>query len=143
MRNVLSMPRKYHAALTAFDYLYRDAGNFKSHGSIILIGDLSVDDMRKITDAMEDGDRFIAEQVSIPALYSELFKWSGGRISSDHVWHSFEGFREVSPDEDDNLVIWGRKENFVSAFVRVKSWKILMSPNADSGNLTRFFSSFK
>jgi hypothetical protein len=77
---------------------------------------------------MEAEEFFVAEQVSIPSLYGELFAVSGGRTSADHTWHTFNGFKEIyAPTEYGP--IWGKASNFVEAFERVKQWEISLSPN--------------
>jgi hypothetical protein len=55
--------------LTRFNYLYRDAGNFKSCGSILLEGKLSAEDQERILARLEDGLFFVAEQLpSLPYM---------------------------------------------------------------------------
>lgn len=115
-------------SIVAFDYLYRDAGNFKSFGTIILRGNLSLENQRRIINAMESEEFFVAEQVSIPSLYNELFKLSGGRIPSDHAWHSFSQFRQLDL-EPESEIVWGSSDDLLSAFEAVSEWDISMSPN--------------
>lgn len=116
--------------LTAFDYLYRDAGNFKSRGTILLRGELSDDEQSQITSVMEADEFFVAEQVSTPALYAPLFELSGGRIMADHAWHSFSGFRSASPEEGARRALWSSARDVVAAFERVGEWDVSMSPNS-------------
>jgi len=63
---------------TAFDYMYRDAGNFKAFGTIVLKGYLSTGDQEIVCTSLDGGEFFVAEQVGVPALYDDLYKWSAG-----------------------------------------------------------------
>jgi hypothetical protein len=121
--------------LTAFDYMYRDAGNFKAHGSILISGRLSGGEKSRILDAMEANEFFIAEQLAIPPLYDALFQYSDGRISSDHAWHSFCGFRELDPVQALPEPIWGQTHELVAAFEQIGEWDIFLSPNAIAPSL--------
>jgi hypothetical protein len=84
---------------TAFDYLYRDAANFKAFGTIALRGGLSEADQQLIRERLDGGEYFIAEQVGVPPLYEHLYRWSYGPTQSDHCWHEFVGFRMVRTPE--------------------------------------------
>ena len=112
---------------SAFDYMYRDAGNFKAFGTIILQGTLETIDQELLRSRLSDGEFIIAEQVGVPPLYTELYRWSGGATNSDHCWHEFIGFREIPPPEMDSA-IWKAKE-FVNRFASVKAWDQALSPH--------------
>ena len=62
-----------------FEYLYRDAGNYKVFGDIWLTGALSDQERVALVDSLESGEFFVAEQIGVPPLYEELFRESGGR----------------------------------------------------------------
>lgn len=112
---------------SAFDYMYRDAGNFKAFGTIILEGPLSAADQELICSRLSSQEFFIAEQVGVPPLYQELYRWSGGATSSDHCWHEFVGFREsAAPERDSDRI---KTKEFVSRFTAVKSWNETRSPH--------------
>lgn len=116
--------------LTAFDYLYRDAGNFKARGTILLRGIMSSDDQKRLVDSLEAEEFFIAEQVAIPCLYDKLFELSDGPTPSDHAWHSFVDCRQVDPSETENRQLWGDTDDLLTAFESVSEWNVLLSPNA-------------
>lgn len=63
---------------TLFKYLYRDASNFKSRGSVVLSGLLSVAERGFIASKMEGGEFFIAEQIGVKPLYEALYELSDG-----------------------------------------------------------------
>jgi hypothetical protein len=116
---------------TAFDYMYRDAGNFKAFGTIILEGQLSAADQELIRSHLSSREFFIAEQVCVPPLYQELYRWSGGATDSDHCWHEFVGFRDITALEGDSGTI--KAKEFVSRFALVRRWDEALSPH---GRLT-------
>lgn len=83
-------------SLTAFEYLYRDAANYKAFGTVVLQGAHTDEDSNAIRNACESQAYFIAEQVSIAPLYAQLYEFSGGPTEDDHVFHEFMGLREAS-----------------------------------------------
>ena len=82
-----------------FEYLYRDAGNFKIFGVLLLTGyDSDVEAV--IRDSLEWGDQFVAEQVGVPALCREHWESVGeGPSDLDHAYHEFLALRPASADE--------------------------------------------
>ena len=112
---------------TAFDYMYRDAGNFKAFGTVILEGRVCAADRRLIRSRLSSGEFFIAEQIDVPPLYGELYRWSGGIIKSDHCWHEFIGFREIAEQPEHYPA--GTATEFVGRFAAVKDWNEALSPH--------------
>jgi hypothetical protein len=116
---------------TIFEYLYRDAGNFKSYGSILLLGQISRTEHGVIERKMESGEFFIAEQIGVKALYKELYKFSGGMTQQDHVWHSFVEFRGVNDDDHiDDMEVWGTVVDFIKKFASIGEWNLRLSRHA-------------
>jgi hypothetical protein len=77
---------------TVFEYMYRDAANYKLHASLWLEGDLADRDAQRFRTLLESDEFFIAEQVGVPSLQS--LNGSGSDLGTDdHVWHTFVGFR--------------------------------------------------
>ena len=70
-----------------FNYLYRDAGNYKQFGNIILSNpnnisiDLVTDIIRK---NLIDGEFFEAGKWGVPSLFFDT------KNEDDHEWHEFE-----------------------------------------------------
>lgn len=119
------------AASTCFHYVYRDAGNFKSRGTVILSGRLSLSERELIERKMESGEFFIAEQIGVPPLYAALYQYSGGMTREDHVWHSFEEFEDCREGgQVDEASCWGTCDDFVRRFEQVASWDLTLSPHA-------------
>lgn len=115
-------------SFTVFDYVYRDASNYKVWGSLLLDGAAVDTDAAQISAVLNGRDYFIAEQLGIPVLYQKLWAYSGGPNQDDHVWHTFEGFRE--PREDElSLPIWGTVREFVDRFAAVDKWDETLSPH--------------
>lgn len=116
---------------TLFNYLYRDAGNFKIRGTLALCGQISDDEKCRIELAFESGEFFIAEQIGVPPLQKLLQDGFGGRNSTDHCWHSFEGWEvvETCPTGVSQL---GGVRQFVERITSVERWNEDLSPEFNS-----------
>ena len=70
---------------TLLEYLYRDASNYKQHGSVVLQGGISLKDIRPL---LIDGEYFIPSQAGLPDL-QHRFKDQGFEYPTedDHAWH--------------------------------------------------------
>ncbi|HET7577464.1 MAG TPA: hypothetical protein VFK19_13015 [Sphingomicrobium sp.] len=117
---------------TAFDYMYRDAGNFKAFGTVILEGELRAPDREIIHSRLESDEFFIAEQVGVPPLYHELYRWSDGPTKEDHCWHEFVGFREIADHAEGRAA--STTAEFVDRFAAVKDWNETLSPHVAIGS---------
>lgn len=113
-----------------FDYLYRDAGNYKAWGSLLLEGRASETDIKALQSCLDSEEFFIAEQVGIPPLYAELWEYSGGPTEDDHVWHTFHELRPASSDESAAQPLCTVSE-LVARFMSVKQWDEQLSPHWD------------
>lgn len=113
---------------TRFEYLYRDAANYKVYGHLLLEGSLSAEDQSELVARLEDDEFFIAEQIGIPALYQPLYEISGGITSSDHCWHEFYRISrlETPPPKEQ---IWGTAEELCARFRDVSDWNLRFSPH--------------
>jgi hypothetical protein len=81
-----------------FEYLYRDASNYKSSGSILLEGAFDEGKVASLVRNFEDRAFFIPEAINIPELRSKLYEY-GGPNSDDHEYHEFVCLR-IANDED-------------------------------------------
>ncbi len=98
---------------TIFEYLYRDASNYKAHGAVLLDGRLNDVEQREIQNHFKSGEHFVAEHLGVPDLRPELWKFSGGCPNEDdHSWHEFSGFRNATPIDLQTLECWGTVEEF-------------------------------
>lgn len=86
-----------------FDYLYRDAGNWKTFRSVLLSGAAGPEDEATIRRTLEWGDTFVPEQVGLPALQAEHLAEHGVEDGDgddlDHAFHEFAGIRAASEEE--------------------------------------------
>ncbi len=101
---------------TVFEYLYRDASNYKAFGELLLRGVHSKDDATQIMGCCASSEFFVAERLGIPTLYAELWESSDGPNDDDHTWHEFIGLREPSKDEQTTLHEWGTLAELLSRF---------------------------
>lgn len=113
---------------SVFEYCYCDASNYKAFGRLLLNGIASDVEVNLLRRHMESGEFFIAEQLTIPPLYAELWKLSHGSTGDDHVWHTFENLR-LAADDEINQTVFGTIENFVSNIVNVGAWQPKLSPH--------------
>ena len=75
------------------NYFYRDAANYKQHGSVLVETELTPDEVKeKLVPFLNDGEFFIAEQVG----WEELF--FNRTDDDDHCWHTISDC-EVSDEE--------------------------------------------
>jgi hypothetical protein len=116
---------------TIFEYLYRDAGNYKAFGELLLEGLLEQTDVAKFRGWFESGEYFIAEQLAIPTLYDLLWAQceNGPSAEDDHVWHEFCGVREATKEEITTLEPWGSAAALLAALANVKAWDVSLSRN--------------
>ena len=83
---------------TKFTYLYRDASNYKRNKTVVVRGNLVLEELQP---HLEDGERFIPGQVDLP--YPQL-EWSGDHYAfpteDDHVWCEVipDGFEETTDE---------------------------------------------
>lgn len=115
-----------------FEYLYRDASNYKAWGELLLSGIPSHGDEAALKACLESEVFFVAEQVGIPSLYQELWALSGGRTEDDHAVHEFVALRAASIDESGKLPLFGNLSSLLRNFEAVSKWDYSLSPNFDS-----------
>ena len=114
---------------TFFEYLYRDAGNFKSRGGVLLYGEPSESDRAAFDACLELEGLFVAEQVGLPALYEPLWALSNGPTENDHAYHEFVEFRPASQDEVFGMISWGKVSDLIARFQEAKwCWDCALSP---------------
>ncbi len=114
-----------------FEYLYRDAGNFKVYGALLLEGELGSSDIALLESKFDSGEHFIAEQIGVPTLYEILWQECESEPSEefDHVWHEFGAVRSATPEDLQNLKPWGTAKDFLASVTKVQTWKLELSRN--------------
>jgi len=116
---------------TIFEYVYRDAGNFKTHGQVLLTG-ASEQVEAVIRGCLEWGDQFVAEQVRIPVLYEQHWEAVGdGPSDLDHAFHEFVGLR-VATEEEAEAPPWGSLDVLLDRMRgAARRWDVTLSPNCE------------
>lgn len=111
------------------EYKYRDADNFKAFGEILVRGDLSDNYIAEMESYLDFGEYFVAEQVNIPTLYSQLWKYSNGPTLSDHAFHEFSSIRLATENEIASLDLWGESSHLLDTFrlASQQSWDCRLS----------------
>src|SRR3546814_18363839 len=116
---------------TVFEYMYRDAGNFKTEGRLLLSG-MDPEAEAVIRGCLEWGDQFVAEHVGVPALCEDHWDSVGEAPSDlDHAYHEFVCLRPA--DRDDRVLPeWGALGTLV-AWMQAAARKldVTLSPNCD------------
>lgn len=82
-----------------FKYLYRDAGNFKLWGELLLTNRSGIDVQGAeltIRSTLISGEFFIADQIDVPALEFEK-----SDPDLDHGWHEFHSIMETDSLGDE------------------------------------------
>lgn len=113
-----------------FTYLYRDAGNYKAWGELLLEGTFSCEEIEQIVMKLDSKAYFIAEQIGVPALCQKL--WDDCESSfneDDHVWHEFSEIRAATDDDLECLKPWGTASELLDAINKVEAWDQTLSPN--------------
>lgn len=82
-----------------FEYLYRDAGNFKNWGNVVFssLENEAVEDLtQRLRSHLIDGSFFIAKKAAVPDLHFDKFD-----EDLDHGWHEFASLEYVSVPPTD------------------------------------------
>ena len=111
---------------SVFEYLYRDAGNYKTWGSLLLEGASHTDDITKLCASFDGGEFFNAEQLGIPSLRERLWVGTGGPTEDDHAWHEFAGIRAATASECETPVC-GAVDSLVQQVSKVDKWESAQS----------------
>lgn len=101
-----------------FEYLYRDGGNFKSWGMLLLEGEATEEKKILLASCLDSGVWFSAEKLNIPVLYEGLMKF--GPSTLDHGWHEFADLRPATNTEIESNTCFGDLDNFIHAFMHAK-----------------------
>lgn len=105
---------------SAFDYLYRDAGNYKVFGSVFLTGHLTPSQLNELRACLIDNEFFVAPEIPVPNLDDQLLALSDGPTEDDHMWHTFLGVRRVEELPKD-AQLWGSATELLEAFRAFKA----------------------
>ena len=113
-----------------FEYMYRDAGNWKTFGALLLSGD-EVDRREALREFLESGDLFVAEQVAVPSLCEQHFiDCKDGPSDLDHAYHEFVDLRPATDDDMATLKLAGTLNALMLQMQAASGhWDVSLSPN--------------
>lgn len=115
-------------SFSIFEYFYRDASNYKAWGSLLLLGVTTHTALEMLHHQFDSEGFFIAEQLCIPPLYSELWAFTNGPSDDDHVWHTFHALRPASA-QDMMTPVFCTLAELVQKVKAVKAWDETLSPH--------------
>ncbi|MCM2316628.1 MAG: hypothetical protein NDJ92_15890 [Thermoanaerobaculia bacterium] len=81
------------------EYLYRNASNYKKWGAVVFSGTADAALSRRLVNALESQEFFIANQVRVP----ELFFDDGLKPEEDLCWHEFVALETVDEEPTDQF----------------------------------------
>lgn len=114
------------------EYLYRDADNFKAFGQILLSGNITDAYVSEMESLLDSEEFFVAEQVGIPTLYSQLWEFSNGPTRADHAFHELSTIRPATDSEVKSTDLWGTTDSLLESFRSVRQkWDCALSVHAD------------
>jgi len=110
---------------TRFNYLYRDANNYKTFAHPILEGILTKKQKARLIACLNEGLYFIPSQVGLADIQSQLLMHPGDKLGeTDRVWY------ELNPEDLEETfegvtAIWPRAEELLANFLAAKgSWDV-------------------
>ncbi len=115
--------------LTALDYLYRDAANFKSFGTLLLAGCFTPAEHAEILAKRDSGTWFIPEQLGLPPLQAGLYAFSNGPTDDDHALHELIALRAANLDEAAVLPTMMTTADFLTRLRAIPFWNPLAAAN--------------
>ena len=100
-------------AYVVFNYLYRDASNYKSWGAVLLEDDMSAHRSEELGRSLS-GTNFVARQLGVRDLRADLWKWSGGLPNDDdHGWHEVSDISAATEQDFRELPVAGPLSAFL------------------------------
>ena len=111
---------------SVFEYVYRDFGNYKIWGSLLLEGVFDKDCVTKLCICFDSGEFCNAEQLGIPSLREKLWASTCGPTEDDHAWHEFAGIR-VAIGSECEAPAWGSVATLVRRVSAIDKWESVSS----------------
>lgn len=121
VRRVSQMQRKTEAQITAsgysvFEYLYRDASNYKTYGQVRLEGHYSEASLATIRRHVGPDSQFVPQLIGL-LPFQERPRPSGLiPTKDDHVWHEVIELRQATEPEIATLPCWGTLRALLAGF---------------------------
>lgn len=118
------------AKLCVFEYLYRDAGNWKTFGKLLLSGQPQPSDANIICAQLDSKLYFVPEQIGVPPLQQQHLDYynDGDGDDLDHALHEFIALRQATPEEATELQIHSSRDALMDRIKAVLSWDVQLSP---------------
>ena len=82
----------------------------------MVFGEITDEYIAEIKSYLDSEELFIAEQLNIPTLYAQLWKFSNGQTSADHAFHEFSSLRPATEQEIESLELWGNTSDLIDNF---------------------------
>lgn len=116
--------------LCVFEYLYRDAGNWKTFEKLLLSGKSQSSDPSVISTQLDSKLYFVPEQIGVPPLQQQHLDYynDGDGDDLDHAFHEFLTLRQATPEEIAELRTHGSREALMDRIKAVRSWDVRLSP---------------
>ncbi len=103
-----------------FEYMYRDASNWKQHWEAVFTntGEIPLAEIEaQIRTALHDGEWFLAEKVDLESQFI-----GGHDTDDDHPWHEFERVSETDLPPSDPAFMGPRRD--IAQFIRtMQTWQ--------------------
>jgi hypothetical protein len=100
---------------SVFSYLYRDMGNNKVYGDLLIDGIFSEQEICALQRCMDCGIYFTPDKVGIPALQTKMYENYPYNSELDHDENEFAGLR-IANGNDMNYPLWGSKSKLLANF---------------------------
>ncbi|WP_305804631.1 hypothetical protein [Stenotrophomonas sp. YIM B06876] len=125
------MSEQEQVGLSVLEYLYRDAGNFKTHGALLLSG-YEVGAEAAMLGCLDWGRQFVAEQIGVPSLCEAHWAAVGdGPSDLDHAYHELSCLRPANPNELHSTA-HGTLDALLGRMRAAKGrWDVRLSPNCE------------
>ena len=125
------MSKQESVELSVFEYLYRDGGNFKTQGAVVLRG-YQAEAEGVILGCLDWGRQFVAEQVGIPSLCAAHWIAVGeGPSELDHAYHEMLRLRRASAQARDLIPSGTLAALLAKMQAAAGRWDVRLSPNCD------------
>lgn len=108
---------KRDSEYSIFEYLYRDAGNYKTHARVLLRGRAVAGDLAAIRLALDD-DTFLPGDVGLPSLHEQHWRDCGSGFDRelDHPCHEFSALRRARREDLETLTPSGTVTQLAGRF---------------------------
>jgi hypothetical protein len=126
----MTTPLEQPAGHCIFAYLYRDGGNYKTHGELLLAGTATEEATATIASYLEIETLFVAKQIGVPSLCLEHFAKYDGPTDLDHAFHEFAALRPATDEQAATLPLFSSLDELIRRIEGTGgNWNVRLSPN--------------